>query len=72
MSLLTLTIRDVVGTFCLVQRRGGSHVKRVITKSDETEFMSRYTRYKANNVWSDLKHFGAHEHGECGDPWSEL
>ena len=47
-------------------------MKRVMTKSDETEFMSRYTRYKPNNVWSDLKHFVAHEHGECGDSWSEL
>ena len=25
-----------------------------------------------NNVWSGLEHLGTHEHGECGDPWSEL
>ena len=24
------------------------------------------------NVWNDLKHLRAHEHGECNDPWSEL
>ena len=58
--------------FVSTTERCGSHVKRVMTNSDETEFMSRYTRYKPNNVWSDLKRFGAHEHGKCGDPFSEL
>ena len=42
------------------------------TRSDETEFVSQYNGYLPNNVWSDLKHVRAHEHGECGDPWSEL
>ena len=33
-----------------------------------SESMSRYTRHKPNNVWSDLKHVRAHEHGELSDP----
>ena len=37
-----------------------------------SESMSRYTRLKPNNVWSDLKQLRAHEHGELSDPWSEL
>ena len=37
-----------------------------------SEYLSRYTGYKPNNVWSDLKHVRAHEHGEHSDPWSEL
>ena len=41
------------------------------TRSDETEFVSQYTRHKPNNVWSDLKHLGAHEHAELSNPWSE-
>ena len=66
--------------------RCGSHVKRVMTRSDETVSLCPGTQgdkpnnvwsdlklgYKPNNVWSDLKHLTAHEHGECGDPWSEL
>ena len=36
------------------------------------ESTSRYTRHKPNNVGSDLKDLRAHEHGELGDPWSEL
>ena len=35
---------------------------------DETVFVSRYTGHKPNNVWSDLKHLRAHEHGERSDP----
>ena len=37
-----------------------------------SEFMSRYTGYKSDNVWNGLKHVRTHEHGECSDPWSEL
>ena len=33
-----------------------------------SESLSRYTGYKPNNVWSDLKHVRAHEHGERSDP----
>ena len=28
-----------------------------------SEFVSEYNGYKPNNVWSDLKHERAHEHG---------
>ena len=37
-----------------------------------SEFVSYYNGYKPNNVWSDLKHLRAHEHGELSNPWSEL
>ena len=36
------------------------------------EFVSQYNGYRPNNVWSDLKHLRAHEHGELSNPWSEL
>ena len=32
-----------------------------------SESISRYTGYKPNNVWSDLKHLRAHEHAECSN-----
>ena len=35
------------------------------------KFVSQNTVYELMNVWSDLKHLRAHEHGECSDPWSE-
>ena len=44
----------------------------ISNRSDETEFVSRYTRHKPNNVWSGLKHLRTHEHGKHSDPWSEL
>ena len=28
-----------------------------------SEFVSQYKGYKPKNVWSDLKHVRAHEHG---------
>ena len=34
------------------------------TRSDETEFASRYNGHKRNNVWSGQKHARDHEHGE--------
>ena len=37
-----------------------------------SESLSWYTGYKPNNLWSDLKHARAYEHGEQNDPWSEL
>ena len=43
-------------------------MKRVMTRSDETESVSQYTGYKPNNVWSGLKHLRTHEHGEHSDP----
>ena len=33
----------------------GSHMKRAVTRSDETKSLSRYTGHKPNNVWSCLK-----------------
>ena len=44
-------------------------MKRVMTKNDETEFVSQYNGYKPNNVWSGLEHLGTHEHGGCGEMW---
>ena len=32
----------------------------------------KHKRFEPNNVWSDLKHVGTHEHGECSNPWFEL
>ena len=49
-----------------------NEIASLTTRSDETESVSRYNGYKPNNVWSDLKHLRAHEHGEHSDPWSEL
>ena len=34
-----------------------------ITRSDETDSVSRYSGKKPNNVWSDLKHVRVHDHG---------
>ena len=47
--------------------KGGSHVKRVMTKNDETEVVSQYNGYQPNNVWSGLEHLGTHEHVGCGE-----
>ena len=54
-----IEIRNVVGKF-------------FVSFNGEVQCTIDYTGYKPNNVWSGLKHLGTHEHGECGDPWSEL
>ena len=28
--------------------------------------------WESDWMWSDVEHLGTHEHGECGDPLSEL
>ena len=42
-------------------------VVKVVQKLENTVFV-----FSPNKVWSDLKHLGTHEHGECSNPWSEL
>ena len=37
-----------------------------------SESLSRYIGSQASNVWSDLKHVRAHEHGKHSDPKSKL
>ena len=39
----------------------------------DSRFVNQFKEFKKpNNVWSGPGHFGTHEHGECGDPRSEL
>ena len=53
-----IEIRDVVGTFFVSFHR-------------EMQCTIDYTGFQPNNVWSGLEHLGTHEHGACGDSWSE-
>ena len=47
-------------------------VSAFVSFHEDVQCTIDHTGCKPKNVWSGVEHLGIHDHGECGDPWSEL